>query len=309
MGHRTSEDDWMSFEKHFEGLAAGMIPGQFVVFGAQHPAMRGARGTYPYLQIMSTDEGWLLEVSSNRFVSENQSLQPNQIKWLTENGWDVGLNYECTSSTPRDAGRRARDAFELALGLPHPSLVTVDKAASTSDDIPVPGVADWDSGADSLGPGLSRDVAKPTSVEDLLAMVSGAIAGMLPQDRDGESKPDRDGTITTRVGDTLLLVEVHPKAPIVLVRGIVAQRLVASPKLLDQVNHLNGKLFAPRTALMDATLIASRQVQGLPFVRAHLLAACNDVAGFCDAMRTHLDTEGFFQDKRAIDDSGLGGYM
>lgn len=286
---------------------------QYFALNTHHPAMSGAQGLQPYVQVLRLADGWSVELTGDSYLASEQQLSTDRERALQAFGWtqpEEGKNWAFTALTAEEASERVFQGLARVFAVAHPTLLTVGNRGSFQEEIPPPDVsplvASTDESVDQV-----TDLPLPQTIEaliletrdDLISATWSYLKGWI----DERIRPDADGVFAFQVQDILVLVEPSASAePWLHLSALVANEIPVSEDLLRYLNHVTASLTAIQMFAAEQAVFVRMDILGSPFIAETLGVAIQGLATVSAAHRDEiLDRFG----GRSPFDPQLGGYL
>ena len=251
---------WSLFEAQLEEVLAEI---DIRSFSIDVPGETDETGAFPYVQFAGDGRTVRAEVSGNRVLDPAHNMSADQEDSLEALGWQrptegEGPNWWC--ELPGDATEvvlpMVTAAFRQVFGIVHPEFLVSDELGLTDDDVDVvPAEVLVDSERVDV-------VSSPDSHEDLVAMVTAALAG----ESGATVHRDSDGDFPFSAGRVPFWIRVQPDKPMVSIFSfmVVSVRNVRQARI--EVGLLNRRQDYLRFTLHDGTITATLDLLAAPFV-------------------------------------------
>lgn len=305
---------WESFTDRLNLVVERLVPEQYFVIEARHPALEGANQVLPYAQVRRATDCYWAELSGNLFLSPDFQLTENQHRALDDSGWDVGPsgegNWSLSAVSSEEVSERITRAVRDVFGVPHPTLLTVSNLGSFAGHVPSPDIGPL---VGSLEPGVRGVIADPLpeTISAIVVESHDRLSWLLEQGLTAyvgaPVASDPDGAIAVKVADVLVLIEPDLGGmPWVHLSALVADGLNTSDDLYRYVNDRTSELTATQAFVRDSALFVKTDVLGSPFLWPTIAIALELVVDAAQEIRGSVTAQ--FGGGN-IYDEGAGGYL
>lgn len=252
------ETAWREFRQRLADHVAGMGPDDSLV--VEKPQEHDG-GASPYCQVAGGDDVVRVEAVSNVYLADECLLDDDQESALGDMGfqqpnawsWEDGDTNFWLDVDRREADRVAVmvvRALREVYGVLHPIYLDAE------------GLEPAREGGKPLPPKPVRaepdvhEVVRPTSVEEVRAVIDLAVAGLY----DDPPEWDDDGDLPLPTENQLVWILVHETIPRALISCILAEDVTDTEMALAEVNRLNRTEFGLTFFLADGRISVTREV-------------------------------------------------